>query len=30
MADNPDFPVGTAAINWFDSSGQLLIRVYYS
>ena len=28
MADNPNFPIGTAAINWFDSSGGLHIRVY--
>jgi hypothetical protein len=28
--DNPNFPVGTAAINWFDSAGQLHIRVYSS
>lgn len=26
--DNPNFPIGTAAINWFDSSGNLHIRVY--
>ena len=25
---NPSFPQSTAAINWFDSSGQLHIRVY--
>lgn len=24
------FPIGTAAINWFDSGGQLHIRVYSS
>jgi len=30
MADNPNFPIATAAINWFDSSGQLHIRVYSS
>ncbi len=28
--DNPIFPIATAAINWFDSSGQLHIRVYSS
>lgn len=28
MADNPNYPIGTAAINWFDSNGQLHIRVY--
>jgi hypothetical protein len=30
MADNPNFPVATAAINWIDSSGNLHIRVYSS
>ena len=28
MADNPNFPIGTAAINWLDGSGQVHIRVY--
>ena len=28
MADNPNFPAGTAAVNWFDTGGQLHIRVY--
>ena len=28
MADNPSFPIGTAAINWIDGGGQLHIRVY--
>ena len=28
MADNPSFPIATAAINWFDSNGDLHIRVY--
>jgi hypothetical protein len=28
MADHPNFPIGTASLNWFDSSGQLHIRVY--
>ena len=27
-ADNPNFPIGTASISWFDTSGQLHIRVY--
>ena len=26
--DNPNFPTGTASINWFDSNGGLHIRVY--
>lgn len=26
--DNPNFPIGTASINWFDSSNNLHIRVY--
>ena len=26
--DNPNFPIATAAINWFDSSKQLHMRVY--
>ncbi|MBX3563422.1 MAG: hypothetical protein KF730_02480 [Sphingomonas sp.] len=30
MADNPNFPVATAAVNWIDSSGNLHIRVYSS
>jgi hypothetical protein len=28
--DNPNFPIVTAAINWFDTSHQLHIRVYSS
>jgi hypothetical protein len=28
MASNPNLPVGTAALNWIDSGGQLHIRVY--
>jgi hypothetical protein len=28
MADNPDFPIGTAAVNWLDGSGQIHLRVY--
>ena len=28
MSDNPSYPVGTAAINWIDTSGNLHIRVY--
>ena len=28
--DNPSFPIATAAINWFDGSGQLHLRVYSS
>lgn len=27
-ADNENFPIATAAVNWFDSSNQLHIRVY--
>jgi hypothetical protein len=27
---NPNFPIGTAAISWFDSGGGLHIRVYSS
>ena len=26
--DNSNFPISTAAINWFDSSNNLHIRVY--
>jgi hypothetical protein len=26
--DNPNFPIGTAAISWIDSGGILHIRVY--
>jgi hypothetical protein len=28
MADNPDFPIGTAAVSWLDGSGQIHLRVY--
>ena len=28
MADDPNFPIATASISWFDSSHQLHIRVY--
>lgn len=28
MSDNPNFVIGTAALSWFDSSGQLHLRVY--
>jgi hypothetical protein len=28
MADNPNFPIATASVSWFDSSDQLHIRVY--
>lgn len=28
MADNPNFPIGTASINWIDSNGGSHIRVY--
>ncbi|MFC7500285.1 hypothetical protein ACFQRC_13770 [Enterovirga sp. GCM10030262] len=28
MATNFNFPVGTAAVSWFDSSGSSHIRVY--
>lgn len=27
-ADNENFPIATAAVNWFDTSNQLHIRVY--
>lgn len=30
MADNPNYPISTAVINWFDASHQLHIRVYSS
>jgi hypothetical protein len=26
--DNPNFPVGTAAVSWLDSGGTIHIRVY--
>lgn len=26
--DNENFPIATAAVNWFDTSNQLHIRVY--
>ena len=28
MADNPNFPIGTASVNWLDSGGTVHIRVY--
>ena len=28
MSDNPNYPIATAAVNWFDSSSQLHLRVY--
>ena len=28
MADNPNFPISTAAVSWIDSGGQPHIRVY--
>ena len=28
MSDNPNYPVGTAALSWFDDNGQLHIRIY--
>lgn len=28
MTDNPNFPVGTAAVSWIDSNGVPHIRVY--
>lgn len=28
MADNPNYPVGTATISWFNPPGSLHIRVY--
>ena len=28
MADNPNYPIGTAAVNWLDGNGQVHIRVY--
>jgi len=30
MADNPSFPVATAAISWIDSQGGLHVHVYSS
>ncbi|MBD3728976.1 MAG: fucose-binding lectin protein [Sphingomonadales bacterium] len=30
MADTFQDPIATASLNWFDSSGQLHIRVYVS
>lgn len=30
MADNPNFPSSTAAVNWIDAKGALHIRVYSS
>ena len=26
--DNPNFPIGTAAVNWVDSGGTFHLRVY--
>jgi hypothetical protein len=28
MADNPNYPVGTATVSWFYPAGALHIRVY--
>ena len=28
MAGDTNYPIGTAAINWLDSSGEVHIRVY--
>jgi hypothetical protein len=28
MSGNPNFPIGTATVNWFDANGGLHIRVY--
>jgi len=28
MADNPNYPVSTAAISWVDTSGNVHLRVY--
>ncbi|MDE8650737.1 hypothetical protein [Novosphingobium album (ex Liu et al. 2023)] len=28
MAGNPNYPISTAAVSWFDSSNALHIRVY--
>lgn len=28
MADNPNFPVATAAVSWKDSGGAVHVRVY--
>ena len=30
MSGNPNYPISTAAVNWFDGGGQLHIRVYSS
>jgi hypothetical protein len=30
MADNPNYPIATAVVSWFDSSSALHIRVYSS
>ena len=30
MADNPNFPIGTAAVSWLDGGGTIHIRVYSS
>ena len=28
MADNPSYPISTAAISWMDGNGQVHLRVY--
>lgn len=28
MSDNPNFPIGTAAVSWLDGSGNTMTRVY--
>ena len=28
MADNPNYPIATSAINWVDSNGQVHLRLY--
>lgn len=30
MSGNPNYPVSTAVVSWFDKAGQLHIRVYSS
>jgi hypothetical protein len=30
MADNPNYPISTSSISWFDSAHALHIRVYSS
>ena len=28
MADNPNYPIGTASVSWLDSGGTIHLRVY--